>query len=113
MDTLKQGFLKRYIAHIKECPICLMVGSNFDALCPVGSAILNCYRQEVGGPVEEYLEELSTMHWDEIVMALMGVNEDSDEVWVVCLDQVIAQKCEIIWALSEAFWKDHDYEKRL
>lgn len=114
METQAQLFLKRYTDHLGQCETCtanVALASKFgkrieaENLCRIGAAILEGYKHHSGSKAMEYLTRLQSMSWSDLVFAALGAASDSDILWVICLDVVIAQKVEMIWGMSEEYWR--------
>lgn len=74
-------------------------------MCRIGQAIVYAYGNDVRDVNFGQLQELERLTWDELAMATLRADDETDEVWITCLDVLVAQKVEMIWAMSEAFWE--------
>lgn len=74
-------------------------------MCPIGQAIVYAYSNGIKNIAISQFDELLKMNWDTLAVASLFADEDPDPIWPVCLDAVIAQKVELIWHLSESFWR--------
>jgi len=74
-------------------------------MCPIGQAIVYAYGNDVRDIGFTQMQELERLTWDELAMATLRADDEKDEVWVTCLDVLVAQKVEMMWAMSEAFWE--------
>lgn len=104
METSNQILLKKFLIHSSYCPICRTSHGRIDYMCPLGQTIIEVYGKGLSTGGCEQLVEVQRLTWTELALALMGANDDPDPVWITCLDVAVAQKVEVIWVLSEAYW---------
>lgn len=106
MDTRDQLLLRKHLDHTHQCAVCRHSDGLREEMCATGIAIIAAYgdgRLNVDcGP----MAEIKKLTWGALAMATLRAEDDPDETWVMCLDAVIAEKVEYIWAMSEFHWKE-------
>jgi hypothetical protein len=109
LETTRQILLRKYLAHSTHCSTCQGSGSIFGEMCPIGQAIHMAYGKGVREEKYSHLHDLEKLNWDQLALATLRAEDETDQEWVVSLDAIIAQKVEYIWAMSEEYWRRHGY----
>lgn len=106
MDTIHRNILEHFQHHVQGCQACAEAGGEQALCCPYGQQVLKEYVEAIREAGKVYLVRMAGMPWEDLTLALMGINEDQDDIWVSCLDMTISDRIEIMWILSERHWRE-------
>jgi hypothetical protein len=105
MDTARQIIVRKMKAHLVECVRCrLSIHDRQYKRCDFGAALLKVYETaDLTNPNHAFKPFLK-MTQDDLALATLGADDDPNWEWVVCLDILVEQRCELLWAVSELHW---------
>lgn len=116
-ETLRQIYIRKIIEHREGCEQCSQANGLKSAMCSMGRDLSELYAQHMSSPEGSYALRTARLTWGELALASLGLDDDKDELWVAAIDEQIAQRCEMIWAMSEVWWLDnpngYDWERKV